>query len=203
LRVLSGLQYELPPHHIPDTLELTINDVSGEMPTHAFAVFPSQTTPNERVAVGVWPVHGNIIAVNCAHLPALPETPPAKPCSIGDKISVPVVKLAVPQPASFQPLLHFLYTKEFAVLFEEIFPCPVDAPNGKPPRVLVREYAEKVAKCDPNDVYKAIGLAHGLWCNACFLGIFDDSLWALLDCAWEILMTAWSLVVGTPTLTPA
>ena len=81
-KVLTGLSVECPKKHVPDVIEVTVNDLSGEMPTHALAVWSSLAKSSNQTPtqVTMYPVHGSILAANAAKLPVLPATAPVGPC---------------------------------------------------------------------------------------------------------------------------
>lgn len=39
-------------------------------------------------------------------------------------------------------------------------------------------------------------IVHGMWQNACALGIFDDNLWDAMDFAWKLLLMGLAVCTG-------
>ncbi|KZV67724.1 hypothetical protein PENSPDRAFT_611012 [Peniophora sp. CONT] len=189
---------------LPRAVDLTVNDCSGEIPTHCLAVWPldrqqGQQDLEKALPVTLYPVHGSVLAINAAHLPVLPAGTPAAPRTRGSRMQVPVVSLAVPAPNAFNPLLRYMYTKDHNALFASFFPAGAIPSVATTPREQVLAGAETLARMVPRSVLFRIasGLT-GLWRNTCFLGVFDDALWATMDLAWEVTLSALAMSAPEP-----
>jgi hypothetical protein len=144
----------------------------------------------------MYPIHQSILSLYCANLPVLAASTPL-PTTPEAPFEVPVVPLALPNPDSFPLLTQFLYLKDVHPMFEAFLcltpakgifgdldqPARYDAFVAEQSLVLAQNYTmQRLAS-------QAVKV-HGLWRNACALGISDGDLQAFFDLAWEILMKA-------------
>ena len=189
---------------LPQNVDLVVNDMEGELPTHCLAIWSLDRQQGAKdlekpLSVKLYPVHGSVLAVNAAHLPVLPTGTPPAPRTRGSRMEVPVISLAVPAPQAFNPLFRYLYTKDCVALFASIFPAGTLPPIETTPRLRMLAGAMNLAKVLPRSVlFRIVSGITGLWRNACFLGVFDDPLWATMDLAWEITLCALALSQPEP-----
>ncbi|KAF8516051.1 hypothetical protein JB92DRAFT_2716292 [Gautieria morchelliformis] len=173
-----------PTGQVPRELRLVCNDVSVEPPSHIIAAYG--TTDNRIV---LFPVHAIILVTNCAHLPTLPISRPDTPAAPGGVVTLPVIPLRLPSPASFPILLSYLYTKRPEPLLAELLTAPSTS--------SIAQLARAQAAAFPVQALVAnILKAQGLWNNASALGISDDKLFQALELAWEVLLQALGISTG-------
>ena len=163
------------------------------------AIYSSAPSGPEPRRVMMYPVHQSILSLYCANLPVLAESTPA-PTNSESSFEVPVVPLALPNPDSFPFLTQFLYLKDAHALFEAFLslapskgiPSDLDQPARYD--AFVAEYSTILAQnYTMQRLASQATKVHGLWRNACALGISDIDLQAFFDLAWEILMKALTL----------
>ncbi|KAF8577828.1 hypothetical protein K439DRAFT_1396231 [Ramaria rubella] len=175
-----------PRDRLPRELEVVINDLSAEAPTHLFAIY---STPTSQVALH--PAHALVLAAHCSHLPTLLHSKPTQPTSAGSTLTLPVVPLCLPHPATFPILLFYLYTKRREHLFASLLPM-VSRDANESIEQLARTLA---ATFTVQALLSHAARIHGFWRNVATLGIFDDKLWQVMEMAWELLGRA--LAIGT------
>ncbi|KZV99003.1 hypothetical protein EXIGLDRAFT_712565 [Exidia glandulosa HHB12029] len=185
--MLAGLEKTkpVPADGLPKELDVVINDLSAEVPTHMLAVWSKEPHPaGQRRPVGLFPVHDVMLAANCAHLPAFPASIPPPPLTEGDTIRVPVVPLCVPHRASFGILQNYIYTRKAELVLAHLIPKP---PTGVPRMQVTQVVGESLT---PAALATYLMRIHGFWSNVCALGVFDDALWRVIDFAWGFVMDA-------------
>lgn len=173
------------------------------------AIYSSAPSGPEPRRVMMYPIHQSILSLYCANLPVLAASTPPRTNS-ESSFEVPVVPLALPNPDSFPFLTQFLYLKEAHTLFDAFLsltpPKGIPSDLDQPARydAFVAEYSTILAQnYTMQRLASQAAKVHGLWRNACALGISDVDLQAFFDLAWEILMKALTLssngspVVGT------
>ncbi|KAJ7291036.1 hypothetical protein C8J57DRAFT_1429666 [Mycena rebaudengoi] len=196
---------DLPKDSLPAEVVITINDHSDyPPPTHMLALFslPKDLGSTARRQVTLMPTHTVVLALHCARLPKFssPSPTPAYTSDDRTQLVVPVQPLGVPSPASFPLLSAFLYTKRADSLLKSLLPCPPPAALDDD-RTLLPSFAARLAATYTGQALILNVLAvHGLWKNACVLGVFVDELWDTIDLAWEVLLTAIAISVGMPQL---
>ena len=183
---------------LPKSLVINLNGQTSTTmpPTHMAAIYSSASPGPEPCRVMMYPIHQSILSLYCANLPVLAASTPL-PTTPEAPFEVPVVPLALPNPDSFPLLTQFLYLKDVHPLFEAFLcltpakgipsdldqPARYDAFVAEQSLVLAQNYTmQRLAS-------QAVKV-HGLWRNACALGISDGDLQAFFDLAWEILMKA-------------
>ena len=167
-------------------------------PTHMAAIYSSAPSGPEPRRVMMYPIHQSILSLYCANLPVLAASAPLSTNSESESsFEVPVVPLALPNPESFPFLTQFLYLKDAHTLFEAFLslkpskgiPSDLDQPARY--EAFVAEYSTILAQnYTMQRLASQAAKVHGLWRNACALGISDIDLQAFFDLAWEILMKA-------------
>ncbi|KAJ7242112.1 hypothetical protein C8J57DRAFT_1244343 [Mycena rebaudengoi] len=165
---VHAVETSIPKSALPKELEILMNDiVAAACPTHMFAVYSN--TPlaiNQKRRVSLFPIHDIVFGVHCANLPALSFSHSA---TVSTHKTIPVVPLCIPSPETF-PLLHsYLYTRQPETLLSALDrPCETDF-------LQLASHAMKI---------------HGLWRNACSLGVVDEKLYELIEDAWETTLAA-------------
>lgn len=176
----------LPRNGLPRTLEVKINDLSAEAPTHVVAVY---SRPLARVTLH--PIHALILIVHCAHLPIFPNTASPPPTEVGGTRKLPVVPICLQNTETFPTLLQYLYTKRPEYVLAALLPLrPRDTKQS--PRELAEAYATTFT-CTELVTFAA--KVHMLWCNVGALGIFDEILSRNIDLVWWIMLVA--LIIRT------
>ncbi|KAJ7173135.1 hypothetical protein C8R43DRAFT_1119937 [Mycena crocata] len=160
---LQAIETSVPRSSLPKELEILMNDiVSTACPTHFFAVYgDTPLTFGQKRHVSLYPFHDLVVGAHCANLPALPASQPSTSSS---RTTVPVVPLRLPSPETF-PLLHaYLYTQQPETLLAALAPpCESDL-------LRLATHSHKI---------------HGLWRNACVLGVVDEPLYDIIESSWE------------------
>ena len=203
LQVLVSVKAEPASNVLPTELEVVVNNISSDMPTHMLAVYSRHVPAATKRRVTLFPIHNIILAAHCANLPILPPSNVTRPDAVGSTISLPMVPLCIPAPDVFSQLSTFLYTKRIDHLLASLMPCPVPHPiyRGDPTservRFLLQQFSNKLAtNYDTQTLLTHAMAVNGLWRNACALGIDDGKLWCALDVAWEILIGALAVSTG-------
>lgn len=201
-----------------------------------FAAPPASETmnlpPSEDAPLGtVVPVHGAVLMAHCGRLPnaaRLPESCPQPPSShfgmvsgsvneLVDGYRVPLVPFSIPHPASFLPLLWYMYNHHEDLLVNNLVrmqePFPVNdhnyppilvagsrKPNSTPyKRRLYLAASECTAYHDANPVriHKQMVFVEGFWKNAIALAVSGQGLWRALRLSWSALVLAmkWSRAI--------
>ena len=149
-KVLTGAKIVPPMGALPKEIEVSINDVSSDMPTHVLALYCPLIRPDPNAAVApkrritLYPIHSTVFAVHCASLPQLPPSHP-EPVPIGGTITVPVLPIGLPSPSAFPFLSHYLYHRRPDKLIASLIPCPppVAIPIADDASVEEKRNAEK------------------------------------------------------------
>ncbi|EDR03807.1 uncharacterized protein LACBIDRAFT_331256 [Laccaria bicolor S238N-H82] len=153
---LSSLKAQAPKSLLPNEMDVSISNPAGVCPTHMLAVYssrPTTTTTSPR-KVTLFPTHQLVLAAHGANLPALPASSATH--TSGTSATVAVVPLCLPAPAAFPLLQSYLYTKNAENLSNVLFPSSTSP-------------LDKVA------LQRHMGLIHGLWADACALGVVDEA----------------------------
>ncbi|KAF8178120.1 hypothetical protein K438DRAFT_1605577 [Mycena galopus ATCC 62051] len=206
LRAVVSVVTDPPKDAVPAEITITVNDHSDyPPPTHMMAIHgrvakeAPATSPRQVTLV---PAHSVVLALHCARLPKLiaSPSPPSYTSDDCSQLVIPVQPLCLPSPSTFTLLSSFLYTKRADHLLKALLPCP-PPPKLDDDRTMLPAFAGRLAR-----TYTAQALllhvtsVHGLWQNACVLGIYVDELFDAIDLAWEVLLTAMAFSQGTPQL---
>jgi len=195
VKVLRSVDVTPPAGALPRELAVLVQDMSSDMPTHMFAVYGRQVN-QPRTRVIMYATHSIVWAANCAMLPALPPSRPAVPAA-GERITIPVVPLRLPDPTSFPTLSSYLYTKRADRLLAALLPSP--PPAEVQGSEALQQYAQTLARTHgAQALVPYMNTIRGLWQNVSSLGIEDTGLWAMIDLSWEILLNAVAISVGKP-----
>ncbi|EDR03811.1 uncharacterized protein LACBIDRAFT_306901 [Laccaria bicolor S238N-H82] len=153
---LSSLKAQAPKSLLLTEMDVSISNPAGVCPTHMLAVYssrPTTTTTSPR-KVTLFPTHQLVLAAHGANLPALPASSATH--TSRTSATVAVVPLCLPAPAAFPLLQSYLYTKNAENLSNVLFPSSTSP-------------LDKVA------LQRHMGLIHGLWADACALGVVDEA----------------------------
>jgi hypothetical protein len=211
MQVLTGVHATPVKNTLPKELDVLINDLSCDMPSHMLAVhsrLPQHTSQSHSPRqVTLFPIHHIVFAAHCASLPTLPPNPtPAMPQTTGTHITLPVVPLCIPHPETFPHLSAYLYTRRTSALIASLLPAgtslpptlTIDAPDFNK---TLRQFSKQLAMT--YTVHALLGHAvkiNGLWRNVCALGVFDDGMWDALDVAWDAILLALAIATGSEQL---
>jgi hypothetical protein len=178
---------DAPRERLPRELEVVVNNISGEAPTHLLAVHSKPAT-----RVSLFPVHALVLAAHCAHVPPFPHADSKTPAEAGSKLTLPVTPFCIPNPETFSIILYYLYTKRMERVFAALLPIPL---RGVKPSIdqLSQLYA---ATFTVHTLLSHAAKVHGLWSNVTALGVFDDKLSRVIEVAWEVLLSALAIKTG-------
>lgn len=180
----------------PERMNVTVNDVSAQMPTHLLAIWQKpKATPSSsnRCPITLHPTHNIILASHCANLPAFPtQQSSPQPAAPGAEISLPVQGLCVPHRESFTVVHQYVYTKDSAAFLASLIPRP--SARTLTPIVQSKSlstFALRLAATFSMETLVAhLLFVTGVYANMCHLGIQDDEMWRVLQGAWDILREA-------------
>lgn len=194
------------PSTVPVMTTLPVSESYDLLPTHMLAVHSSASAPvagpSKPRKVTLFPAHATVLAANCANLPALPRSTATTTASrdssiqgLGKEVdaSLPLVPLALPSPETFAQLSTFLYTRRADQLLASLMPAAPSSSSSSPSSSnadSLDTYATQLSSL-PRPTLLAHALrVHGLWKNACALGVHDAKLWSVIDSAWMTLVRA-------------
>ena len=189
------------PKIIPKDLEVTVSDLSADMPTHMLVLYRGAPLSSEDPGIIFMPVHSIILSTYCAHIQALLPSKPLSPNPPNNIITIPVSALRIPTPAIFPQLLEYLYDKNAEKLIKFILPITpnVTQANRSTFNAVLKTVVNRLA-----NEYELPRLAHhaltlnALWRNVCALGISDDKLWLTMGISWRILYAAIAMQMAKP-----
>ncbi|KAF7342072.1 Clampless1 Clp1 protein [Mycena venus] len=206
LRAVVSVVADPPKDALPTEIAITVNDHSDyPPPTHMLAIHgrAAKDAPGaSRRQVTLVPAHSIVLALHCARLPKLTPSPspPAYTSDDRTQLVVPVQPLCLPSPTTFSLLSSFLYTKRADHLLKALLPCPPPPTLGDD-RTKLPAFAGRLAGTyTAQALLLHVNSVHGLWQNACVLGVYTDELWDTIDLAWEVLLTAMAISQGMPHL---
>ncbi|PPQ66194.1 hypothetical protein CVT26_011053 [Gymnopilus dilepis] len=157
---------------LPQELQVLMTDsinMAGVSPTHILAVASSRaprTTPGAPLKVTLFPIHTAVFAANCSSFPLLPASSAATPeANYSRKLTIPVVRLAIPSPEAFPLLQTYLYHKDVDRLRDSLLPT---------------NYASSL-----QNIVQRASLIKGLWMNGHALGVVDRGFWEVIEECWE------------------
>jgi len=185
--------------------EITVTMQNAKFPpSHMLAIYGPPTPSNPRRKVTLYPVHSLTFAAYCSKLP--PFSPSPAPAAGSNEHTIPVRPICLPSPSNYLRLAAFLYTKRADALLTSLLPIPPSEPllssvgkSKPPPKEVISEFASSLASIySMQFLLQSTLVVHGLWQNVCALGVFDDSLWEVLDLAWNLLLTAIAIGTGCP-----
>ena len=173
---------------LPKEVDVTVRNAHDSiLPTHMLAVHSSTQSASQGARkVTLFPAHSLVLAAHCANLPPLPALVASTPVTSDDSedvhVTLPILPLSIPSPETFATLSSYLYTQRPDALLRSLLPSfptttPVPATTAALTQTLERA---------PSSILLAHALkVHGVWRNACALGVHDERLWGVLDLAWK------------------
>ncbi|KAJ7026537.1 hypothetical protein C8F04DRAFT_1238546 [Mycena alexandri] len=166
---LQAVEISISKSTLPTELDILMNEVvSFACPTHMFGRLQRRATSHRPQTPNQPLPHPRPRLWHALHQP--PYSPPAsRPSSSSSYTTVPVVPLPLPSPETFSLLHAYLYTQQPAVLLASLArPCETDL-------LQLAAHANKI---------------HGLWRNACLLGLVDAQLYDVIEASWESTIAA-------------
>ncbi|KAI3613119.1 clp1-like protein [Moniliophthora roreri] len=139
------------------------------------------------------------------------------------KKTLPVRSIRLPSPQTFPKLSQYLYTQRAEILYDAFLPTPASkfinafnaAGTTEPstsredtesatsffthPQNMNRqlEFAQELARTyTAHTMLEKLAVIHGVWMNACALGVFDEPMWAIIDGCYEVLIRALAMGSG-------
>ncbi|KAG7095624.1 hypothetical protein E1B28_006348 [Marasmius oreades] len=150
--------------------------------------------------------------------------PPATNNGIPRALTLPVRNLCLPHPSSFPHICQYLYARRAEILYNAFLPYPPskcaqafnEAGTATPststttsesspssfytqPQNVSHQLdlaSDLATTYTPHRLLESVAVVHGTWMNACALGIFDDTLWTVIDGCWEVLLRALAMGAG-------
>jgi hypothetical protein len=197
-RILPLKESQAHSHQLPKELEVIVQDMTSDLPTHVLAIIPRKppvslpflpTPPQRKISLHL--SHDLLLALHCSSIPAEPllaRPRPTLPDSGAEStnLTLPVVPLALPDPSTFQLLHYYIYTKNLNALIASLIPLqPAIIRQGLPTisATLARTFT-------PTALAATAGRIHGVWANACSLGVWEEEMWDAIDLCWEAVMGA-------------
>ncbi|KAF9444286.1 hypothetical protein P691DRAFT_786894 [Macrolepiota fuliginosa MF-IS2] len=187
---------------LPREISIIVEDMASVLPTHMMAIHgPAPKNPSDnKTKITLFPVHSLILATHCAKLPPFPPTneTSSKVDPSTREIELPVRPLFLHSPKTFPLLLEYLYLKRTEVLLRHMIPImlPVSLINQPDQH---ESFARVLGtKFTVQGLIQHMTIVHGMWQNACALGVFDDELWGAMDFAWKLLLMSLAVSTGKP-----
>lgn len=187
---------------LPREITIIIEDMTSVAPTHMLAVHgprPKDAPEGAKTQVTLFPIHSLILAVHCANLPPFPapinhfsteENPTSR------EVVLPVRPLFLFSPRTLPFLLEYLYLKRTDALLRHIIPVILPATLIDEPDQYESFARVLGTKFSAVGLLQQITIVHGLWQNACALGVYDDDLWSVIDFAWKLLLMSLAVCTG-------
>ncbi|KAJ7815364.1 hypothetical protein B0H14DRAFT_2847849, partial [Mycena olivaceomarginata] len=152
---------------LPKQLEITMNEiVSAACPTHMLAIYSDAPLAlGQKRQISLYPCHDLVMGIYCTRLPKLPLSQSDVACS---HATIPVVPICLPSPGTFALLHAYLYTQNPGTL-------ALLTPPQESGLLQLVPHATKV---------------HGLWRNACALGVIAPLLYDVIEESWAKTLTA-------------
>ncbi|KAI0719787.1 hypothetical protein C8T65DRAFT_706124 [Cerioporus squamosus] len=224
---------------LPDEINVIIADhtrmqtkslIPSSNPTHVLAIWDlpvahpvyKNGAGNINPATGrrkihLVPAHNLVLATHCAKWFPLPTPADVRQTAVADAngvpgtmLSLPVVPLAVPHPASFMYLLQTLYTHKVSWLLDQLVPVPKptvvfptrENPQPRNPHYILETGRRVAARFTPHAIVGMLATVIGLWQNAIYLGCADRRLWIGIDWSYDMLLTGLAMSLGRPEMVP-
>ncbi|KAL1748280.1 hypothetical protein HDZ31DRAFT_71692 [Schizophyllum fasciatum] len=188
-----------PAAQVPRELAVIVNDRAAPAPTHMLAVHGPPPPPGAPRKVQLLPVHAPVLAAHCARLPPFAPAREHLLSSVPAALALPVRPVSLPAPAQCALLLGYLYVRDAQGLLHALLPAPLPPVDLAAPAFPVARCARAMARAHtPAALVGLAGRVHGLWQNACALGVDDDGLWAAMQLAWQVLLGAIAIATRVP-----
>ncbi|KZS96983.1 hypothetical protein SISNIDRAFT_450773, partial [Sistotremastrum niveocremeum HHB9708] len=189
---------------LPKELHLVMNDLNIVPPTHALAVYkrqqPGSSSDPRGPKFALFPIHALILAAHCSHLPTLPpsradivDIEKDKSGKYG-RLPVPSVAISVPDPLSWPALMNWLYTGDSRTMMK--FLCPFDYSIFEQTGTIEQIARKLLLELTSNTelLTRFTFRVHGVWANACCVGVWDEQLWRTIEHTWAVIYAACGLV---------
>ncbi|KAH8112280.1 hypothetical protein DFH11DRAFT_518239, partial [Phellopilus nigrolimitatus] len=100
---------------------------------------------------------------------------------------LPVLWMSMPSTSELPMLLEYLYTRCTNVLYRELVPsfCAEILSEANDPQEACDTIVHHLASSSPGFLIANALRVRGLWRNVCFLGVSDQRLWTVINCAWD------------------
>jgi hypothetical protein len=184
----------IPSTGLPPNVKLHYRETAQDaiIPSHMFAI----ANTNKSKAT-LYPCHHLLFAAQCTKLPALP---PSRPQVIEGQVTLPVVSISLPSPETFPLVRDFLYTRGCDRFLASLMPSlsSKDIPQaGSGSSGIVPALSRALSQTlSTEKLMERAMMIHGVWANACALGVVDESLWRSMETAWAIVTGALVLSTG-------
>ena len=191
--------------HLPSTLEVQMSDLTSDLPTHVLAVFPrlapSGSTAKPKVSLHL--THSIILGTHCASIPVAQLARKAsQTVSETTTYTLPVIPVVLPDPNRFSVLHFFLYTHSALGLLSSLLPLPPNLTQSQSqttssptPSLDIPTISAHLARTyTPTILGEIAAHIHGVWANACSLGVWEESLWDTIDLCWAAVIGAYKLI---------
>ncbi|KAF8909656.1 hypothetical protein CPB84DRAFT_1743692 [Gymnopilus junonius] len=201
---LTSVRINSSKDQIPKELTIIANDKTAVTPSHIMAIWtkrPDNASASRPQKVTLYPVHSLVLAMYCSNLPKPPPTLPLPVHQSGEQeVKVPVWTLCLPSSETYPQLALYLYTKNSNGLMRNIFPsAPPD--HFFENQGQLSSFATHLAQTfTVQALARNIFKVHGLWQNACALGIYDGQLWETMDLMWATMLTALAIATNNTSL---
>ncbi|KAF8128587.1 hypothetical protein EV363DRAFT_1297594 [Boletus edulis] len=203
LQVLAGVKAEPSSNVLPLKLDVVVNDLSSDMPTHMLGVYSRHVPAAAKRRVTLFPIHNIILATHCANLPILPPSNVTRPDAAGATISLPMVPLCIQRRKSSHSFPCSSTRSASTTCLHPSFPArfptrsTVTIPRARLSSRFSSRFSDGLATSHSAETLFTHAMrVNGLWRNVCALGINDTKLWCALDVAWEVLMNALAVSTG-------
>ncbi|KAJ7199901.1 hypothetical protein B0H12DRAFT_1036919 [Mycena haematopus] len=229
-QMLAGLRElpvpdTLPRLGIPEVLTIEVPDSPSQnvepliYPTHVLAVsLPTGTStsaPERDAPLTLVPIHGIVLAANCAAqiLRPVPASAPTVDGDVDGPLILPVCPISLPSVHALLVLRTYIYTKRVDALFLDLIPLfdddhheslkIGDLESGSPSaEVRVFRLATRLAR-EPGftltHILECAWRVVDVWKTAWALGLevqHHPEFWDTVDLAWEVVVHALNLVAA-------
>jgi len=196
---LTGVQYNLSKR--PGSIDVAMSDPSAHPPSRILAAY----TAGSALPTNFHPVHDIVFTAQCSNYPTLTASTPSSPtvalatlfeacASTSSTQTVPITKVTLPAPQSFNLLAQYLYHKRSERLLDSLLPCAAPAGFELNQRRLAPAFMAHLARTfDEARLSSHAELVRSVWANAHEMGVGDEIVWDVLDLAWEVLNGAMAL----------
>ncbi|KAJ7507075.1 hypothetical protein B0H11DRAFT_1970133 [Mycena galericulata] len=190
---------------LPSTLAVpTPHDPSNLLPvypTHLLAVSSPSTDVTPDAPLTLIPIHGVVLAANCASSILPPTTPTdINRDNSSDVLVLPLCPVILPSVNAFLVLRDFMYTHRVDALLDALFPTPLRLTHGAVRAALGSDedrlrLATHLVCAQPGirDLLGYAARVRELWHTVCWLGMDHAGLWDTINLAWELAIVALNL----------
>ncbi|KIL61205.1 hypothetical protein M378DRAFT_82751, partial [Amanita muscaria Koide BX008] len=200
----ASLPSSLPKTHLTLTMTVPVRAPSeNEYPTHILAISSSSSSSDQ---VRLFPVHSLVLASQCVRLPRFP---PSQANLSSSQVTLPVLPMSIPSPATFAILHQFMYDHRLDSVLKALFPLPPSFLHSVSHQTIQATLRSETTLCqlsnylcssssDLQALTAHVAHVKELWQDMVSLGLYDTELWDTVDLAWEIVLGALSLIEQPP-----